>query len=85
MGQELFKVNAGELQLVNNGLLASSLTDQKNSWIKNIETLLGSFNCEINWDQFQGAPGREGIRSSDFESLHDEMIEVLSLDPDAEW
>ena len=85
MGQELFKVNAGELRLVENGLLSSSLTDQKNSWIKNIETFLGSFNCEINWDQFQGAPGREGMRSSDFESLHDEMIEVLILDPDAQW
>ena len=85
MGQELFKVNAGELRLVENGLLSSSLTDQKNSWIKNVEAFLGSINCEINWDQFQGAPGREGMRSSDFESLHDEMIEVLILDPEAQW
>jgi len=85
MGQELFRVNLDELQLVESGLLSSPLIDQKNSWIKNVETFLDLFNCEINWEQFQDAPGREGMRSSDFESLHAEMIEVLSLDPNAKW
>ena len=85
MGQELFRVNLNELQLVESGLLSSPLIDQKNSWIKNVETFLDLFNCEINWDQFQDAPGREGMRSSDFESLHAEMVEVLSLDPTAKW
>ncbi|MDE0844846.1 MAG: phenylacetate-CoA oxygenase subunit PaaC [Acidimicrobiales bacterium] len=85
MGQELFRVNLNELQLVESGLLSSPLIDQKNSWIKNVETFLDLFNCEINWDQFQDAPGREGMRSSDFESLHAEMVEVLSLDPNAKW
>jgi len=85
MGQELFRVNLDELQLVESGLLSSPLIDQKNFWIKNVETFLDLFNCEINWEQFQDAPGREGMRSSDFESLHAEMIEVLSLDPNAKW
>jgi ring-1,2-phenylacetyl-CoA epoxidase subunit PaaC len=85
MGQELFRVNLDELQLVESGLLSSPLIDQKNSWIKNVETFLDLFNCEINWEQFQDAPGREGMRSSDFESLHAEMVEVLSLDPNAKW
>ena len=66
-------------------MLSTSLTDQKNSWIKKVETLLETFNCEINWEEFQDAPGREGIRSSDFESLHAEMVEVLNLDPNAQW
>lgn len=85
MGQELFRANVDELRLVDSGLLSSSLTDQKNSWIKKVETLLETFNCEINWEEFQDAPGREGIRSSDFESLHAEMVEVLNLDPNAQW
>ena len=71
--------------LVDQGVLAMSMADQEQEWVKQVSDLFDEFDVPVDLNVETPASGRSGIRSEDFAALHDEMTAVIRIDPKAQW
>ncbi|GIT68798.1 MAG: hypothetical protein Ct9H300mP26_4850 [Acidimicrobiales bacterium] len=71
--------------LVDEGVLTMSMADQEQEWVKQVSGLLDEFDIPVDLNVEMPAFGRSGVRSKDFDLLHDEMTAVIRIDPKAQW
>ena len=82
-GREYF-VDPGH-GLVDEGVLTMSMADQEQEWVKQVSGLFDEFDIPVDLNVEMPAFGRSGVRSKDFDLLHDEMTAVIRIDPKAQW
>tara|TARA_B100000579_G_scaffold78891_1_gene61232 strand:+ start:578 stop:1312 length:735 start_codon:yes stop_codon:yes gene_type:complete len=71
--------------LIDDGLLTISMADQERMWVDQVLETFAEFNISVDMGEETQSSGRSGIRSDDFETLHDEMTAVIQIDPNAQW
>lgn len=94
----LFDLASSTEDLLSTGVMNADLVKQRSRWRDEIAVTLAPFDLVEFFDVLDMSrgntavssdtaidPGRRGIRSEHFAALHHEMVEVLELDPAANW
>ena len=83
LGREYFV--ASDAELIEDRIIAMPLAAQEQLWIDQTAELFNQYDITIDFGSEAPSAGRSGVRSHDFAALHEEMTEVLRIDPQAQW
>ena len=83
LGREYFV--ASDDELIEDRIIAMPLATQEQLWIDQTAELFDQYDITIDFGSEAPSAGRSGVRSHDFAALHEEMTEVLRIDPQAQW